>query len=360
MNDVCTGCGEPNPPGTQFCLFCGIYLGWEERDGGRPGGPAPRGSAADGTDQGWTGAAGPEDTQDLQRDRTLDLSPVLAGAAVPSSTPAPAAATAAAAPPVGTCPSCGRGNDPSRRFCGHCGVVLTAGAPVRAPAPPRRTWWQRLLRSDTRLARQAYRRSLPALYRWRRVAIAGLLAVVVGGGLAVAGRDPVGFAVDRWWDLTDRLEPVQDVFARAEPEMSVVGDNVAEHVLDTDRLTAWVTGWTPTEEVAECGDARGGRLTLTFPATRVRELRVVTGVTNPSERLLQHVPARLDVVLPDGTCRPLTLGTQDQEQMLELDTGEQVTQLTISIGEVRTADERARDVAGLSQLTLMARPVRDR
>src|SRR5699024_7697642 len=57
VNDVCTGCGEPNPPGTQFCLFCGIYLGWEERDGGRPGGPAPRGSAADGTDKGWTGAA---------------------------------------------------------------------------------------------------------------------------------------------------------------------------------------------------------------------------------------------------------------------------------------------------------------
>src|SRR5579885_2588266 len=30
--DVCSECGERNPPNSAFCVFCGHYLGWDERD----------------------------------------------------------------------------------------------------------------------------------------------------------------------------------------------------------------------------------------------------------------------------------------------------------------------------------------
>ena len=29
---ICGDCGETNKPGTEFCLFCGAYLGWQEQE----------------------------------------------------------------------------------------------------------------------------------------------------------------------------------------------------------------------------------------------------------------------------------------------------------------------------------------
>src|SRR4029453_18451260 len=31
--DVCEACGERNPAGSAFCVYCGVYLGWDQRDG---------------------------------------------------------------------------------------------------------------------------------------------------------------------------------------------------------------------------------------------------------------------------------------------------------------------------------------
>lgn len=362
MNDVCTGCGEPNPPGTQFCLFCGIYLGWEDSDGERSGAAAPRASAATATGDTSDDPDASDHTRALEIDRTQTMAP--AAAWVAATRPPPAARerhVAPVAPPVGACPSCGQVNDPSRRFCGRCGTVLSVGAPVHAPAPARRSWWQRLLRSDTRVARRAYRRSLPALYRWRRVAIVTVLALVVGGTFAAVRRDPVRFAMDRWYDITNTLEPVQTVTARAVDVESVDEDNAADHVLDADPLTAWVTDWSPPAEPVPCGSDPADGIVLTFPATRVRELQVITGVTDPSARQLQHVPTQLQVVLPDGTCRPVDLGRQAEVQTVPFDTEEPVTRLTFIIGAAHTADDpRVVDLAALSQLTLLARPTSGR
>lgn len=356
MNDVCTGCGEPNPPGTQFCLFCGIYLGWEDRSDD-PGGRQPAHEPA---------APRDEDITAPLSDPTapLPLTPAAVqarGRAEPATGTSAVAAHAPLEAPAVTsgqaCPSCGRPTAPGRRFCGHCGQVLGTGAPVVTAQPRRRGWWQRLLRSDTRRARKDYRRSLPPLYRWRRVGVTALLAVLVVGGLAVIGRDPVGWTVARWYDLTNRLEPVADVRAEATPPESVVRENAPQGLLDLDAATAWVTGWTPPEQPAGCGEGRGGRVVLTFPEARVRELRVITGVTNESDRPLQHIPTQLDVMLPDGTCRFVPLGRSPELQEVAFDTGVPVGRLTVSIGEAHTADdERVQDVAGLTQLTLMARP----
>lgn len=355
MNDVCTGCGEPNPPGTQFCLFCGIYLGWDERDADAP--PAAR------TGTGPARPAGeppPTDTTAPipQRDATIPME----RATAPAPAPAPPAqvATAAAVPTGRVCPSCGHENEPERRFCGHCGQVMATGAPARAAEPRRRGWWQRVMRSDSRVARRAYRRSLPPLYRWRRVGVTALVGVLVVGGFAVVGRDPVGWTMDRWYDVTNRLDPVGDVTAQALPESSVIGDHGPNGLLDLDPATAWVTGWTPTQDPPRCGEGRGGRVVLAFPETRVRELHVLTGVTDASDRPLQHIPTRLDVQLPDGSCRTVTLERGPEVQEVAFDTGETVSRLTVSIGQTHTADdERVQDVAGLTQLTLLARPARD-
>nr|WP_281497225.1 zinc ribbon domain-containing protein [Ornithinimicrobium sp. F0845] len=274
-----------------------------------------------------------------------------------AATPPAPVATAPAVTSGRACPNCGHENGPDRRFCGHCGQVLATGAPARGPEPRRRGWWSRLLRSDTRLARRAYRRSLPPLYRWRRVGVTALIAAVVLGGFAVVGSDPVGWTMDRWYDVTNRLDPVRDVGAQALPEDSVIGDNDPNGLLDADPTTAWVTGWTPPEGRPSCGDGRGGRVVLTFPETRVRELHVITGVTDPSDRPLQHIPTQLHVQLPDGTCRTVDLTRAPELQEVPFDTERAVGRLTISIGETYTGDdERIQDVAGLSQLTLLARP----
>lgn len=365
MNDVCTGCGEPNPPGTQFCLFCGIYLGWDDGPDA-PEGRQPVRESAPVRDEGDITAPLSDPTA------PLPTAPVPGaggrqGSAADVSAAGPRGegrlSAVAPDPPLaatnGACPSCGRPNGAERRFCGHCGQVLAAGAPARRQEPRRRSWWQRMLRSDTRQARQAYRRSLPPLYRWRRVGVTALVAVVVFGGLAAVGRNPAGWTIDRWYDVTNRLDPIRDVSAQAVPEESVVGDHHPNGLLDADALTAWVTGWTPPQTRPACGEGRGGRVVLTFPATRVRELRVATGVTDASERPLQHIPTQLDVQLPDGSCQVVQLKRTPDPQEVPFDTGVPVGRLTISIGEAHTGDdERVQDVAGLSQLTLLARPSR--
>ncbi|MGB5951162.1 MAG: hypothetical protein WBG57_01470, partial [Ornithinimicrobium sp.] len=41
----CEACGEPNPAGTQFCLFCGEYLGWTEATASTEDPPPSEGSS---------------------------------------------------------------------------------------------------------------------------------------------------------------------------------------------------------------------------------------------------------------------------------------------------------------------------
>ena len=45
---ICESCGSGNPPGTEFCLFCGTYLAWDRSIVVRPqtGGPPSRGPVA--------------------------------------------------------------------------------------------------------------------------------------------------------------------------------------------------------------------------------------------------------------------------------------------------------------------------
>ena len=97
-------------------------------------------------------------------------------------------------PGVALCPTCERPVDEGRRFCGHCGTQFigpgAGGAPLTRPVTKRDTWWTRLWNRKDRGARRAFRRSLPPLYRWRRVIITVLALLLIGGGLTLVGRSP--------------------------------------------------------------------------------------------------------------------------------------------------------------------------
>ncbi|MGB5936536.1 MAG: hypothetical protein WBG76_11790, partial [Ornithinimicrobium sp.] len=105
------------------------------------------------------------------------------------------------------------------------------------------SWWQRLLHTDDRKARRAYRRSLPPLYRWRRVAIVCALVIAVTFAFAIVGKDPAAWAQQRWYDVNGTLVQVGGVEAKALPEDSDLDGFPADALVDADPGTAWATAW---------------------------------------------------------------------------------------------------------------------
>ena len=177
--DVCSECGERNPPNSAFCVFCGAYLGWDERD------------VADEETTRIVVPPVPEQPQRVlyapppssvtpppQEQATRRMEAVPAG---PSSVPPTGQASEST-----TCPSCGTPTAPGRYFCGKCGQPLRP-AHLRAPSEPPTTqplgWWQRFRDPSARAARRSYRHSLVWWRRWRRVAFGVLALVLVGGGV---------------------------------------------------------------------------------------------------------------------------------------------------------------------------------
>ena len=99
-----------------------------------------------------------------------------------------------------TCPTCGRVNPGTKRFCSRCGYSFVS---FEAPDPYAMSgsWGAASEAAQDRAARREYRRSLPPLYRWRRVIIGGLvLFLAIVGGVAVR-RDPVGIVQGAWYSL---------------------------------------------------------------------------------------------------------------------------------------------------------------
>ena len=89
-----------------------------------------------------------------------------------------------------TCPTCGRVNPGTRRFCSRCGYSFVS---FEAPDPYAMTGsWGASEAAQDRAARREYRRSLPPLYRWRRVLIGVLVLVLATVGGVALRRDPIG------------------------------------------------------------------------------------------------------------------------------------------------------------------------
>ncbi|MET1004004.1 MAG: hypothetical protein ABWX96_00580, partial [Propionibacteriaceae bacterium] len=175
---ICGDCGETNKPGTEFCMFCGAYLGWQEQEPAGandvtqvlPAQPPAASQAAPKTPQAPAPQSTPSAAPALAQPERPAPRPEPAARSEPASAapqPSPVAVAAAPAPPPAPagCPTCGRAIDPARRFCGHCGEQFVwpgTSAPITR-STQKSTWWTRLWDSKDRVARRAYRRSLPPL-----------------------------------------------------------------------------------------------------------------------------------------------------------------------------------------------------
>ena len=241
---ICEACGEPNPPGTQFCRNCNEFLAWDKAVDRRPAAHHAPSTAP-----------------------TVPVTPVVAET-VPISqqqtAPIPAAVDQSAGQPyvdqtyvdqyaaglrrpglvdqayvdqgyVGSglreqayteiaCPTCGTVNPPTRRFCSHCGYSFVAGQGTD-PYVDWGAWTPQAMAARDREAARAYRRSLPPLYRWRRVIIAVLVFALFIGFGALLQLGPVALAQDGWHRLTKQYVTVSGRSGDGQPDDGLRADS---------------------------------------------------------------------------------------------------------------------------------------
>lgn len=350
MEDVCSVCGATNSTDVQFCTVCGEYLQWsEDVVQTRPGTavpvpvPGPRAPSPDPAEASTpvpaappTAAAPRTEEPVAARTATLEVAPRASGTAVP-------------------CPACGHGNDPGLHFCSRCGQTLVE-EPAAAPRS-QDTAWRRMLEQRDRSARRAYRRSLPPLYRWRRVVIAVLVPVLVVGGLVAVGQHPVRWGQERWWDLRGTTVQMTGLTARTNPPEASARDSDPASLVDGTQQ-AWSEPWNPPAEGTTCGGASAtGTAVLTFAPTRVRAIEVNAGLpaANP-DRLLQFRPQAVGVRFDSGPCRSFTLADTADAQRLVVDSEVPVTSVSLGFDTTYPARSDGEPVLSITEITLWSRP----
>ncbi len=202
-----------------------------------------------------------------------------------------------------TCPTCGTVNPGTRRYCGHCGYSFVA-AYGTDPYVDWSAWTPQAMAARDREAAREYRRSLPPLYRWRRVIIGALVFVLFVGFGAVLQLGPVALAQDGWHRMAKQYVVVSGVQVMVNPTTASAPDSNPQALVDSSQQE-WTMTWSPTGSSAACGAAPGtGTLIFTFPATRVRQVVVWSGLDagNP-QRALQPQPQVIGIGFPDGSCQ---------------------------------------------------------
>jgi hypothetical protein len=177
--------------------------------------------------------------------------------------------------------------------------------------------------------------------------------------LNVAGRDPVGWVKQRWYDLRGETEVISDVVAEAVPPDSVASSYSVEGVVDSADVDAWAATWnSDTAARGECDPTEYvGKIRLILKdATRVRGLDVWPGVAAAGDRGRQFRPRRLDVSF-DGKCITEELDDKPGPQRVDFDTGGEVDSITIAVGSAyapKTAPPR--DLVAIGRIDLLRRP----
>ena len=350
IEDVCTACGERNPAGSAFCLYCGVYLGWDQAT-------AEQREPSSVAIQHPGPARTPTPAGETPRLTTPSQTP-------PAGIPQYEDVSARPKPGEVACPQCGVPNAATLRFCSKCGKALRPSLPTTQAlsAVPRQSWWQRLWDPKDRRARRDYRRSLPPFYRWRRVivGVGGLAAVLVV--LSVVGKNPVSWGKDRLYDVRGTLVTVDPVVFDAVPAKSVATDyNVL--ALGTAPLDdAWATAWNPADfaQLDGCSgkQAAKGMVILSFKdPVRVRRLDIRAGLPAANaKRPLQFRPSVL-LVMYEGRCSELQLKDSSDLQQLKLDTGVPVKQLQIAVGATYPArPDAAENLTAMTSIAVLSRP----
>lgn len=372
---VCEECGETNKPGTEFCLFCGAYLGWQ----GSTTQTLPAQPAVPAADP--APPAAPTPTRPAQR-QPVPVAPIAPAASLPPApsthdrpaqpppqrpgpvAPAPAAAVPSpaepAAPVAPRCPRCGRPVEEGRRFC-RCGQQLAAPpsqATTRARRSARLSWWDRLWDSKDRSARRAYRRSLPWFYRWRRVLITVLTLGLLGGGVVVIGGRPKEFVIARYYDLRGTTVALQSVTPVITPPEGSDPDTPPQALVDATGA-AWSMRWTADTRGTACGPAPGTPvIEMTFAPTRIRAIDFRGGLLAADpDRNRQFRPREVGVVFGEGPCQTVTL--QDLEfERIKIDSRSPVTTVRIGVQSAHpsTVPDGVDQRLSFTEITLRSRP----
>lgn len=385
--DVCEACGERNPAGSAFCVYCGVYLGWDQREDGEQSNAAPTAAptaAPAGTGQSPAGAgpyaagsgqapptyptaspggqAGNSQAQPGQSYERVEVSPYEVTAPQPT-VPLPGVQPIPAG--QAPCPSCGNPNPTTRRFCGKCGQALRPGtgtAGVYRRQQQKKSWWQRFRDPVDRKARRDYRHSLPPLYRYRRVLVVLVALLAITGLLYALGRNPVGWVKDRYYAVRGTFVAVQTTGYQADPPASVVRGYSAAALGTPEPDDAWATLWTPQGRTPTPGcDGRlaaPGKVRVNFAEpTRVRRLEIVAGLPATNQnRPFVYRPKRV-YVMYEGGCSTIDLRDTADVQKVDVDTTTAVGAITIAIGDAYPARPDApRPQVAMTTLTALARP----
>lgn len=262
---------------------------------------------------------------------------------------------------MATCPACGRIVDDGRRFCGHCGQQFIGpgdgGTPLTRPVAKRETWWTRLWGSKDRVARRSYRRSLPPLYRWRRVIIVLVSLGLIGGGLALIGRSPKAFVLARYYDIKGTTVPIKAVTATIIPPDASAGGTKPEAMVDAT-AEAWQMAWSANTQGSACGATPATPvIQLEFARTRIRQIDLRAGLlANNPNRLMQFRPQNIWIAYGDQ-CVPFTLEDVER-QPVALDTLVPVDSIRIGVQSAIAPAQPAgaQDVLSFTEITLLARP----
>ncbi|WP_157970435.1 hypothetical protein [Nakamurella deserti] len=381
---VCGACGAHNRRPVDFCASCGAFLAWDEapdaRDDGAPPAadghppavdrppvdhpPPAAGSAGGFPDDDdvpvarWTFGAAARTTTTHPGPSATPATPAAAAIA----DPAPAATHDPAPPPRRTCPQCAAPAESGRRFCRRCGFQLVHpaadAAPPSAAPDPRLPWWRWRPGGATRAA---WRRSLPLRYRVRRWLFGVLGIGLLIGGLTLIGRDPVGWAADRWNDLRDVQVPVGDLTAVAVPAESADGPGSAavDRRLDTAWVTPWPAGSAPATDCAaprtDADPAAPGALLVGLGATReVRTVRIHPGPPSADQRATEPRPRRIQIGWADGC---VTVDVPDTAAPVTTAVRISADTVWLSVVEVwPAATPDARPEVSVTEVEFLARP----
>lgn len=315
---TCDACGATNRAGAEFCVQCNAYLAW---DGSQQAQPPTRPTAAQ------PGPAPESATPPTTLTPTvLTPAPVLPES-MTATLPQPVVG------PVGeTCPTCWLVNAPGLRFCAHCGYGFASSVPEQPGAPA--AYAEQSAAAADRAARRAYRRSLPPFYRWRRVLIGLLVAVLALAG-ALWVRHPVAAAQHGWYGVTRHYVDVTPLAAEALPSALTAAGSAPAYAVDGTEQ-AWTEVWQPTGG-SPCGAAPGtAELVLTFAPTRVRQLQLLPGLpaANP-RRTAQPQPKTIGVTFPGRPCQVVPLDNNvPAPGPVKVDSRGLVTSVRIGIGAV--------------------------
>jgi hypothetical protein len=371
MDVICESCGTLNRSAGEFCTECGAFLAWNQ---------GPDEQSSDDPAGGPTTSTGPDAPRQAPRDQTVDATTAGAERASrtrgdgPASTPSTATSTTTTSTagagndhtatavlprtPAGpACPDCGRSNDPARRFCAKCGRQLVATRPQQTGAAENPAESRRRERAN----RRAFRSSLPAVYRWRRVGLIMLVVAVVLAGAVTVGADPISWGKARWYDLKGTVVAVPGVQATVLQTGRDAAGKPVDAALLVDGTTAdWHTRWAASAPATRCeGDQTTPTIELTMAQpVRIRGVDIYPGLgSDQPQRPLQFRPQVIGITpVGAGTCQAFRLADTGDRQRLEFDSHQRVSVIRISLNSAYPAPADGEKQISIREITLLSRP----